>query len=637
MARCGCASSCACVVQADPNSPITVTGNGSVQNPYVVGISVDGLTGCDAISACVSRNLGPGLTWDAASRQIQVKLSTDTGQTARFGSDQGVLVTTGGPPIPETCLHGIDSLPAAPGVLAAKSLAGLHGPYSSPYSLDYCLAHQMDIVHFQVATSADDVGVVSDYWDDRITGGHTSIYVGQDIRQLNASTVKSAYNYAGNVDDPISYQRPDPDDPATRGDRQGGWYGWLAQRYHQPLASDFLARINGKAVALMACYPQPGVAFGTETTHVRGAIRAALDHCAQNWAMIGVQALENATTVINAGLVPILTPNGPGGASGGPEQWGTTTPPYPVADVTGAGVEWVVLSDFYADSVFQEYVGAGLQVLMMGNSRQAEKARAAALGVRGYMAMDPVYYRGVDNDEGYGYRSETDAWEHRRMATGQLTFRTDHQDVVSDGGFVRGHTEEAEQGLVLPANFGEGVGRASVLCGWECPLTNATDYTITWAMKATSLPSPMSGVAKMGLLFGAETDADTYAWPEGDPDVNPMGLPRGQQTLYRAYQRVTGEIGIAKWDSPTSAIAYLATMDSPALTVGTWSDYTLTVTPGQITFTRTVSNGTTYTATTDDTQYRGAYFFIEKEESFEGEDPHPFAAKFRDVTYTPAG
>lgn len=37
MARCGCGAGCSCVVQADPDSSIVVTGVGSATNPYVVG------------------------------------------------------------------------------------------------------------------------------------------------------------------------------------------------------------------------------------------------------------------------------------------------------------------------------------------------------------------------------------------------------------------------------------------------------------------------------------------------------------------------------------------------------------------------------------------------------------------------
>ena len=55
MARCGCQGSCSCVIQGA--SPITVTGNGSVQQPYIITLSLNGQSGCAAITACVAANL----------------------------------------------------------------------------------------------------------------------------------------------------------------------------------------------------------------------------------------------------------------------------------------------------------------------------------------------------------------------------------------------------------------------------------------------------------------------------------------------------------------------------------------------------------------------------------------------------
>jgi len=609
-------------------APITVSGNGSVQQPYEIGLSMEGQTGCKAIVACVGKEgLGPGLVFDEGTGTIQVKLSTDSGQTARFGSDGGILVTTGGPPIPETCLHGIDSLPEAPGVVGATSLAGLHHPFSSPYGVDYCLAHQVHLIHFQVATSADDVGVVADYWDDHMSGGRSSIFRSQDIRQLSASTIQSCYNFAGAVNDPVAYVRPDTEDPDTREDRGGGWWGWLAARYYQPLLVDFLARINGKAVALLACAPQPGEAYGREATHIRGAIRGVLEYCAQNWALIGVAEIENAVTVINAGLTPILTPDGPVALG----TWGTAELPYPVADVQDAGVEWMLLSDFYADEVFTAYAEAGISVLMLGNSRHEQRARVERLGLRGALALDPVYYRGMGGD--YGYRAEVDPWEHRRPGVGQLTFRTDQQNLVSPAGLARGRPHPREQGLILPPNFGNGIGRPAVLCGWLCPLPDAEDYTITWEMRWNTLAQESDSRARMGLLFGAETDREPYGWPQGDEEKNPRRMPEGQQTLYRAYQRQNGEIGLAKWANQDDSLTELDTRDTPAIAADVWNSYTLRVTPDQITFTRELADGTRFSVSTGDTQYRGGYVWIEKEETFSGQPENVFEGMFRNVSY----
>ncbi|MFI7278499.1 hypothetical protein [Streptomyces sp. NPDC049879] len=626
--RCGCGGTCACELTADP--PLKVTGTGTpLVNPWKLSLELDGKTGCDALTACVANNLGPGLTYDAGSGKIQVKLSTDDGQVARFGGDEGLLVTNGTGPTPETCTRGIGSLPPAPNVVAAQDLAGLVGPYSSPYQVDYCLGEGFDMVLFHCGTSSDDVGVVSDYWDMKISAGRSSLYIAQDARQMTAATIQSTFNYAGDVDDPVSYNPGDDLTIAQRKDRRGGWYGNLAQRYYQPLASDFMRKINGKAVAVLDCSLDPNSNEYPESAMIVGAQRSVLENCAQDWSMIGVAQVDNAVTIKNRGITPILIPIRP-------STWASTTLPYPVADLTAAGIEWIALSDRWADSVFTAYKDAGLQVMMRGNSRQSQYDRVAALGIRGAFQYDPSYYRGPGTRPElwpHGYRTEYDPWEHRRFGTGQLTWQTDQQSVLSSGGFIRGRCEANEQGLIIPANFGGGRGRPGILCGWRCPMTDPTAYTITWDMKWNTLATGSATTAKCGILFGALTDRDTYDWPD-DTALNPVGYPEGQKTLYRAYQRQNGELGIAKWASQTGAIQYLATATSPAIAANVYNSYQVTVTPTQITFERTASNGTKYTVTAADSQYRGGYFWVEKEETG-GTGSNPFEAKFRNVQYTP--
>ncbi|MFC4328383.1 hypothetical protein ACFPC0_11145 [Streptomyces andamanensis] len=607
-------------------SPIVVTGNGSVQQPIVISLSVDGKTGCAGIVACLAGSLGPGLRYDSGTGRLQLKLSTDSGQVARFGPDQGLLVTNdGGGPGPQACTHGIDSLPAAPGVVAAESLAGFMGPYSSPYQLDYCLGAGVDIVSFHVATSADDVGVVADYWDHKIPDGRTDIYVTSDIRKLNAAVVHSTLNYAGDENDPVAYQSS----PPVRTDRRGGWYGYLAARYYQPLLGDFLQRIDGKAVAMLDCSVDPvnGNPSFPETVAIIGAIRGVLKHCAQSWAMIAVQNVSTAQTVQGYGITPALIPVRP-------VKWNDPTMPYPVVDLTSNGIQWIVLSNRCSDSVLKAYQDAGVNVLVQGGSRHVDRARVERLGLRGGYAMDPVYYRGPKTDMNpSGYRSEEEQWQHRKVGLGQFSHRSDATDVLSSGGYVRGRPSAAEPGLIVPTNFGSGLGRPTILFGSACPMQNPSAYTLKWGMKWTVLATVSSSRAKMGLLFGAATDADTLEWPQNDAVRNPMGLPEGQKLLYRAFQRQNGEIGLAKWTA--LGFTYLATLSTPAIPVNTWNSYQLDVTPTQLTFTRIRPDGTRHTVTAADSTYRGPYFFIEKEEGTAADTANLFEGMFRSLVYTP--
>lgn len=618
MARCGCAGSCSCVIQGA--SPVAVTGNGSPQQPYIISLGFDGETGCAAITACVAENLGPGLVYDDASGEIQVALSSDAGNTLTFGTDGKLKNLDGIAPTPAICVQGIADLPAAPSTLGAFGLAQLMGPYSSPAQVEYCLGVGVDIIHFRCATSSDDVGVVSDLGDHRVSATRTSLYVSEDIRELSSATIKTAFNYAGDVDDPVSFTIPEGGD---RTDRRGGWYGFLAQTYYQPLATDFLSLINGKAVALLDCVPDAGTAY-PESVAITGAIRAVLQYCAQGWAFIGVGTLANATTVNSAGLkAMVMAPI--------PATWGTTALPYTTAALTAAGVEWITLSDRYADSVFTTYRTAGFQVLMSANSRHQQRTRVTTLNIRGALVDDPVYYRGPTP---FAYRTERDPWQHRRMGEGGLTHRTDGRSVVSNTGLVRGRMSQIDDGIVIPEGFGNTLGRPSLLCGWLCPLTDGSNYTIAWDMKWNNLATVSTVRPKMGLLFGAATDQDPYDWPQADAVQNPVGYPAGQRTMYRVYQRQNGEIGIMKWASPTAGSTFLATLASPAISAGNWNSYLLTVTPTQITFRRTLGGGATYTVTAADSQYRGGYVWIEKEEGTNGDTPSPFEGVFRNLVYT---
>ena len=92
MARCGCQGGCSCSVQG--SGLVQVSGNGSSQAPFTVGLVYDGQTGCDAIIGCVCDHSGAGLT--CANGMVQVMPSGDAGNVLTIGSDGGVMVPTAG-------------------------------------------------------------------------------------------------------------------------------------------------------------------------------------------------------------------------------------------------------------------------------------------------------------------------------------------------------------------------------------------------------------------------------------------------------------------------------------------------------------------------------------------------------------
>lgn len=619
MARpCGCAPGCGCAAEAEP--PLHLEGNGSTLDPWKFSIEYDGREGCEGLAACVGENLGPGLIYDEGSGRIQAKLEPGGGM--RFGPGEG-LATDEGPPPPDPCARTVDTLPEAPNVVGADRCAGLLFPWNSPYGVDYCVANQVDIIGAYISATADGVGWVAESEAGTVLNTRSSIYLSESARRLQSDTITSTRNYAGDVDDPYPYPE------GSRGDRRGGWYGWLARTYDNWLLPELLSRIGGRAVAMLHCHVS-GDTAATEQANVQAAIRGALLSCRQGSVIIATREIENATTALNAGVTAAL-------ASPPPDTWGETALPWLVEEVTGAGIQWVLLYRDYDNSVFTAYAEAGLDVLMWGATRHSDRQRVADLGARGGYGMDPAYYRGPDT---YDYRGTDDPWTHRRMGLGQLTYATDRRSVL--GPDVRGYTQgqpesgpqhEDDQGLVIPPDFGRGVGRPAILAGWLCPLPDPERYRISLQMKCMTLGGTPRN--RMGLLFGAETDTDPYGWPQDDPDRNPAGMPEGQKLMYRASISTNGTLTLGKWASAEESLTVLDQVETPALVEEVWNRYELVVTSERITFTRFTAAGDEYSVTTDDTQYRGGYAWVEKEESYGDNEPAPFRGKVKNLQLLP--
>ena len=86
MARCGCGGSvCNCVVQAGTGT--TVSGTGSVANPYVVSADAPP---CSSVRPCISAT--SGAAYDSGTGVITADLSGDAGNQLILGGDGGLFV-----------------------------------------------------------------------------------------------------------------------------------------------------------------------------------------------------------------------------------------------------------------------------------------------------------------------------------------------------------------------------------------------------------------------------------------------------------------------------------------------------------------------------------------------------------------
>lgn len=116
MARCGCTASETCNCAVEAGSGVSVTGNGTSANPYVVGIdTID----CSQVRPCIAA--GNGATYNSGSGILAARLSNAAGNLMAFGPDGGLYATTDCAQT-RACLsegNGIDYNPAT-GVISAR-------------------------------------------------------------------------------------------------------------------------------------------------------------------------------------------------------------------------------------------------------------------------------------------------------------------------------------------------------------------------------------------------------------------------------------------------------------------------------------------------------------------------------------
>lgn len=88
LARCGCGGGqCNCAIAAGEN--VTLSGSGSVANPYVVSATL----GCEDVRPCLSGT--SGVDYNPAPGVISADLSGQAGNNLTLGSDGGLFVPTG--------------------------------------------------------------------------------------------------------------------------------------------------------------------------------------------------------------------------------------------------------------------------------------------------------------------------------------------------------------------------------------------------------------------------------------------------------------------------------------------------------------------------------------------------------------
>ncbi|MFE6549639.1 hypothetical protein ACFVHS_14770 [Streptomyces sp. NPDC057746] len=96
LARCGCGGGqCNCAIAAGDN--VTLSGSGSVANPYVVSATL----GCEDVRPCLSGT--GGVDYNPATGAISADLSGQAGNNLTLGPDGGLFVPTGAATVSVGC------------------------------------------------------------------------------------------------------------------------------------------------------------------------------------------------------------------------------------------------------------------------------------------------------------------------------------------------------------------------------------------------------------------------------------------------------------------------------------------------------------------------------------------------------
>jgi hypothetical protein len=653
MPKCGCATSRTVLVQGeDADGIVRVEGEGTTTSPYRVFLEYKGQRGCAAIQLCISEHLGPNLQY--VDGKIHVKISADPDNAGlEFGTDRGLYVE-GDPPGPADCPgRTVTDICQAGGQLSvgAARMGFLANPGNSPLGLEACISNNIDIIHVIVAASQDGIACLPETVEGILMPARVSIGDAALLRNTNANDFMHLRNNAGHVTDP-EMRWPHGNTPPTGSDIKGGWWGWRTHNFQSWTLDELVERADGRVVIIADCSNPNDSAY--ESATVDAITEVITRRCAQSWVMVGVAAVANATKAIQAGATPIMMQNDDlvRKDTAAPTRW-------TIPALTAANIKWVALDKQYADIVFADHSNAGISILGWRVDRHHERTRMENLkkgaqgGVApvprlcGYLSHDPVYTRGPEPRD---YRMTADPFRDKTIAPGVLSFSTSmgtFDDMTSTA--ARGWCYRADPGLFLLPGWGslqtgpnnpfwpqEGRGRPSVLMGWACPLRSPTAYTINYELKFSNLTGFASN--KAGLLFAQDDDHDPYSWPSWMPHREQLPV------AYRCYMRTNGAMGLAMFDS-RGQFAYLrdsykggdparTEIATGTLQANTWYRFRVQVTPTLITFTGRIGTPQQKSVSTPNTELRGPYFFVEKEElssRFDDQLDVIFQAGFRNI------
>jgi len=561
-------------------------------------------TTCDAIMTCIAGNLGLGLDFNETTRQIGLRISTDSGNIASIGSDSGFYSPTSPGPGEMTWPRTVATLPAQ-AIGATGGGIGV-GPSTSPYLVEYCISNNIDTYSTTVVLGSDNVAL------ETIAGAGSSITTYSDnpgaLTWGQASSLTmTAINYdAGTRVNPTG---DNSNAPAALQVPYGGWAGFYQNQYGGRQLSETLRLIRGRMVMDLRV-GRSGVTPDEIEATIVATVQAVVDAGAQDWCIINVPGyLDDDSPSPLGAWVPIVTAAGIT-ASVNLIVESQATSIQPVASIVASGATWVAairddgMNGTLTDARITELVGAGLQVMARTTSRQYWTTyNFDTLGVRLVESQDPVYARGPRGETGdLDYRQTLiPGLDARTAMVGSLTNVTDDVRTLWNGGFARSDLP----GRWFPMRYGWNgdilSNEINQLLGTICPIPNATDYEIRLRVRrepATVITSNQ----EVGIFFAIPDDRD-ISTPTGSTNLAKDGYMA--RLTSQSSSSSFRQISIRRFTN--GGFTTIATeSNTVALPTDSWADLTVRVQGSQLTFIVTVA-GVTRTLSVADSTWRGPY------------------------------
>lgn len=513
MARCGCGDLCNCAEQGRYGH--AVGGAGTANNPYI-----------HRFDPRVDNILGTGLAWNETNHKLSVHISNDAGNIIRPGSDGGLYAYAEGGDNPPP------SFGATVAALPATDIVGGHGgagfyivPDSTISGYRAAVTYSLDLTYVPVQTLRDGISVVCpDTTLQRLTNGYRQAWqpdiASKGPADLDVQTwrnipfMASRYYWQappGTVGD-VDVVTNAPNNAKVRlpfiaadgrhallSPQMGYFGGGEPPQQGGTFLSDVAAEIGNRIVMVLH----------TESARdyddmIRVITRFGL------WSSVIVVSSD---LDLLAGYTSLKIPTG---IMNDPVQ--NPAPPTP-QQVVDAGCTWALLSVRHPDSTIVPYKDAGLSVLGYYARYQSHYKRVNAIGIRGAITGDPVYYSGPKPSNNYRYRKDTADWRNITVDYGRFTDGIALSDVHPDyrGRGVQGGNyfligPDASWRTFAPSdpNPSDNFGSWYVQQGWCCPIVEGNEPTsslaIIWDYAFVFTAGNMHANNMMTLAFGIEND-----------------------------------------------------------------------------------------------------------------------------------